>query len=125
MVADVAVWIADPSVNHGWLVKTADESISPSARHFDSRESATGPRLIVDYDFTPLRIDLFGISNGQFCLRFNGKAGKSYLIQRRERLDQGNWTQVTTLPPRGSDGPITVCDGPLAPTSGFYRVQEF
>jgi hypothetical protein len=122
MVADVAAWIADPSANNGWLVKTADESISSSARRFDSRESATGPQLIVD--FTPLRIDSFGISNGEFCLRFNGKAGKSYVIERRERLDQGTWTQVTTLPPRGSDGPVTVCDAPLMPTSGFYRVQQ-
>jgi hypothetical protein len=123
IVADVAAWVADPSVNHGWLLKTADESISPSARGFDSRETATGPQLVVD--FSPLfRIDAFEISNGEFCLRFNGKAGKSYLIERRERLDQGTWTQVTSLPPRLTDGPVTVCDG-LTPISGFYRVQEF
>jgi hypothetical protein len=123
MVASVVAWMADPSLNNGWLLKTADESISPSARRFDSRESATGPQLVVDFS-PPLRIDGFEISNGDFCLRFNGKAGKSYLVERRERLDQGTWTQVTSLPPRTADGPVTVCDG-LTPNSGFYRVQEF
>jgi hypothetical protein len=124
MVADVMTWITNSSSNQGWLLITEDESISPSARRFGSREGASGPQLILELE-PPLRIDSAGISNAEFCLRFEGKAGKSYVVDRRPRLDSGSWTQLTVLPPRGADGPVTVCDMDPIAGSMFYRVQEW
>jgi hypothetical protein len=49
LIADVEQWRADPAANFGWLV-FADESITPSAKRFASRENpdpAVRPRLII------------------------------------------------------------------------------
>jgi len=117
MVADVTAWITNSSSNQGWLVRTVDESISPSGRRFSSREGASGPKLILELE-PPLRIDSAGISNG--------KAGKSYVIDRRARLDSGSWSRLTMVPPRSGDGPVTICDpDPVTAGSMFYRVQEW
>jgi hypothetical protein len=51
MVADVALWLDDPSVNFGWLLR-GDEATASSVRRFDSRENETEenrPYLFVHY----------------------------------------------------------------------------
>jgi hypothetical protein len=51
LVADVQVWLDDPSSNHGWVLVGA-ESVLRTTKRFDSREhpTATGrPQLQVDY----------------------------------------------------------------------------
>lgn len=50
MVADVQMWLDDPSSNHGWLLM-GDENTT-AAKRFDSRENASEadrPRLIVTF----------------------------------------------------------------------------
>ena len=48
MVADVQSWLDNPSTNFGWLVK-GDESTSPTAKRFDSRQSTVPPVLTIGY----------------------------------------------------------------------------
>lgn len=49
MIADVASWIANPSMNFGWIL-LGDENDLQSARRFNSRENSTGrPELRVTY----------------------------------------------------------------------------
>ena len=48
MVADVQSWLDNPSSNFGWLVK-GDESTSPTAKRFDTRESTSPPVLTIEY----------------------------------------------------------------------------
>jgi len=48
MVADVQSWLDNPASNFGWLV-LGDESTSPTAKRFDTRESASPPVLTIDY----------------------------------------------------------------------------
>ena len=48
MVADVQSWLDNPSTNFGWLVK-GDESTSPTAKRFDTRESTSPPVLTIEY----------------------------------------------------------------------------
>jgi hypothetical protein len=48
MVADVQSWLNDPASNFGWLV-LGDESTSPTAKRFDTRESASPPMLTIQY----------------------------------------------------------------------------
>jgi hypothetical protein len=52
MVADVQSWLNNPGSNFGWLV-LGDESTSPTARRFDTRESASPPVLTIQYTLGP------------------------------------------------------------------------
>ncbi|MEM7200311.1 MAG: hypothetical protein AAF628_08610 [Planctomycetota bacterium] len=52
LVADVQGWVTTPGTNFGWLM-LGDESLSPTARAFFTREDATAaqrPQLTVTYD---------------------------------------------------------------------------
>ncbi len=102
MVADLNAWLASPASNHGWLVKTEDESVSFTARRFASMEALSGgPVLEVQFESPePPRISLVTIANGQFCLRFTARQGKAYVVERRENVDGGEWTAIANLPPR-------------------------
>lgn len=58
LTADVAAWLADPALCHGWILR-GDESTTGTARRFDSRESPTPewrPRLLLFFSSsTPAR----------------------------------------------------------------------
>jgi hypothetical protein len=125
LVADVNAWLADPGANHGWLVKTEDESIGFTARHFASREGSTGaPVLEVQFEAPePPRISLAAITGNQFCLHFTALQGKSYIVERRDLVDSGEWTAITNLPPADVTGEMVICD-PLGMATAFYRVGE-
>lgn len=125
LIADVNAWLASPAANHGWLVKTEDESIGFTARHFASREASTGaPVLEVQFETSaPPRITLAEIMGSRFCLHFIARQGKSYVVERRDLVDRGEWTVIATLPPADVRGEVTVCD-PLGTVPGFYRVGE-
>ena len=48
--ADVQDWLTNPSGNHGWLLKLADEVPFSTAHRINSREAASGtPALLVTY----------------------------------------------------------------------------
>ena len=49
MVADVQSWVDNPSTNFGWML-VGNESSQPSAKSFDSRESGSGPVLVVTFN---------------------------------------------------------------------------
>ena len=49
LASDVQTWNDSPATNFGWIL-LGDESVSMTAKRFDSHESvATGPRLTVYY----------------------------------------------------------------------------
>jgi hypothetical protein len=126
LVADVNAWLANPASNHGWLVKTEDESVAFTARRWSSREAASGaPVLEVQFEpaAPPVSISSTAIVGTDFCLRFNARPGKSYVVERRERVDSGSWDVVTTLPPAAEAGEVAVCDA-LGAGPRFYRVGE-
>ena len=52
MVADVQSWLDDPATNFGWLV-LGDESVSATAKRFDTRESASPPVLTIQFRPAP------------------------------------------------------------------------
>jgi hypothetical protein len=52
LVADVAGWYQDPTANHGWLLKNADESAAQTFRAFATREADTAAS-IADDSFDP------------------------------------------------------------------------
>ena len=48
LVADVQAWLDGDVPNHGWIL-LAHGLTQPSAKRFDSRESANPPSLIVTF----------------------------------------------------------------------------
>lgn len=55
MRQDVVAWLADGSINFGWIL-IGDESQNGTARRFDSRQNADPlgrPRLVLDYALVP------------------------------------------------------------------------
>jgi hypothetical protein len=63
MIADVAAWLANPSMNFGWVL-LGNEAELQSARRFNSRENSTGrPELRVTYIIpTPGASALLGVA---------------------------------------------------------------
>ena len=62
LVADVQLWLDDPSSNYGWIV-IGDESGPKTAKRFDSRENpaeANRPALIVQYVLVDCPADITG-----------------------------------------------------------------
>ena len=58
MVTDVQDWLNNPSANFGWIV-IGDESASPSAKRFGSKENSTlanRPKLLVTYTTTTMPV---------------------------------------------------------------------
>jgi hypothetical protein len=50
LVADVQSWLESPATNYGWIV-LGDETMTPSAKRFNSRENGSGsPTLTVSYE---------------------------------------------------------------------------
>ena len=49
MVADVQAWVDNPGSNQGWLLM-GNESSGASAKAFSSRESGSGPLLVVTFN---------------------------------------------------------------------------
>ena len=123
--ADVQAWLENPSTNFGWLIKDEIESSATTARRFGSREDAVNsPRLRIEYEIAHVvRISSAAIVNGQFCLRFTAQAGKSYIVERRERMGEGSWNIISTLPPATTTQEATMCD-PLGVGNAFYHIGE-
>lgn len=131
MIADAQDWLDHPVSNHGWMIFLDDESEPRTARLLASREhndtmgSTNGrPRLEVTFTTNaPLRIESVSLLEGNLCLFFTGKAGKSYTVQHRLNADAGAWNTLTNFPPRAFDGPFVVCDPVTAPRR-FYRLEQ-
>ena len=123
LVADVTNWLHSPAANQGWLIKTEDESLEKTAGRFGARENPnTSPQLTVQYTVPPLppQIDSVGIEGTNFCVNFQGVAGKNYVLESRVEVGSGDWAVVTGLVAE-TDGPQKFCD-PLMGQKRFYRV---
>ena len=57
------------------------------------------------------------------CMQLEGRAGKSYTLERRPAVHSGDWTIVTNTMPIGADGLVILCDEVAGPQN-FYRVGE-
>jgi hypothetical protein len=122
LVADVRHWLADPSSNYGWLLKSESEDTRFTARRFGSSEG-TAPSVLTINAIVPPRIGPTLIAAGLFSLQFDGEAGKGYVVERRAQADSGEWTTVTNIPPLEISGSVSVTDS-LTSGNRFYRVGE-
>jgi hypothetical protein len=125
LVDDLNQWRSQPAQNFGWLIKTVDESISHTGRRVAASGGiAPAPTLEITYETEqPLQISGVQVQGRQLCFQFPVKSGKSYVVERRETLGQGQWTAFTNLTTVASAGTALICD-PIAAGSQFYRVGE-
>ncbi|UCG46565.1 MAG: CHRD domain-containing protein [Phycisphaerales bacterium] len=73
MTSDVQLWLDEPAVNFGWLIR-GNESFAPTAKRFDSRESPTNqPALTVEYT-GPCLFELAGDVNNDCTVDFHDLA---------------------------------------------------
>lgn len=71
----------------------------------------------------PLSIGVLGMTTTTLNFAFNGKAGKTYTIQRTDNLSSPSWSMVTNLTP-STDGTVPASVTlPSNKDSGFYRVK--
>jgi hypothetical protein len=117
LVSDVQNWVANPTSNFGWMMKSAGENLQQSARRFASRESATGrPTLTVLYELPPpeLRITQFELREQGMFLAWTGGLAP-YRVERADNI-LGPWTAVTTASSQ------TQATAPAGSAIAFYRV---
>jgi hypothetical protein len=98
MIADAQSWLDDPAANHGWLLKTRNESINFTARRFGSREDANrSPLLYIDFT-PPLLLAPPQLSSNQVQVAFIAQPGHNYAIEARLGFSNAqNWQVVTNL----------------------------
>ena len=123
LVADVTRWLHSPATNHGWLLKTENESVGLTAGRFGAHENPnTSPHLTVQYTVPPPppQISFVSIEDTNFCVNFQGVAGNIYVLESRDEIASGDWAPVTGLVAE-ADGPQKLCD-PLIGQKRFYRV---
>ena len=124
LVADVQSWLDDPDNNFGWLLKDQFESTGTTARRFGSREHPTDqPQMVLEYDST-LAIDHTSLVEGLICMTFSARAGKTYTLERREKVNSGNWEVIATRAPSASNAEAVLCDTISTLESRFYRIGE-
>jgi len=121
MAADVQSWLANPSTNYGWMLKSESEGSFGSARHFGSSESAQPPQLLLQY-INPAAARLTNVvaQADKLTFRFAAADGWFYRVESRQTLESGAWTTVTNLP-AGVPRTINI-SVPITPPRRFYRV---
>ena len=62
-------------------------------------------------------------SGTTFTLTANGKAGRTYALQRCTNLVTGSWITVTTTGPLGADATLPLTDTAAPAGKAFYRIQ--
>jgi hypothetical protein len=127
LIADVRAWLDNPSSNFGWLLQSDDENTPRTARHFGTRESgANAPTLTIEYTIsepvTPPQIQNVDVASGSIRVRLTGDPDFTYVLEGRDSLIEGNWTDrdsaIVKLAPRE----VTLTDA--TGTHGFYRIRK-
>ncbi|MGJ8642408.1 MAG: choice-of-anchor tandem repeat GloVer-containing protein [Luteolibacter sp.] len=63
------------------------------------------------------------LSTSSFTVTANGKAGRTYVLERNPGFDPAFWTAVTFDGPLDIDGPVNLTDDSPLIGSGFYRLR--
>jgi hypothetical protein len=127
LVADVQLWLDDPTSNAGWLLRS-DTELPFTARHFGTREHSTSPaRLTIDYETTailePVIIGDVAAADGELTFAFDAFAGVGYRVEFREGMAGTSWQTITNFPPSESPNRLEVRH-PIQSSAGLYRVES-
>jgi hypothetical protein len=121
MTEDIQAWLASPSANYGWMLKSDSENVGGSARHFGSRESTQPPQLLLQYgNPAAVRLTNMMVEGGNLVFQFDAADGWFYRAEARVDPGTGVWTAVTNFP-AGPARTLNVSAAINMPRS-FYRV---
>lgn len=124
MVADVQLWLDNPSTNFGWALVCQAEATDFTARRFASRENTNyPPNLVIDFVPPPQILSVARQSN-QFTLDFAGEGGQSYFVEYRDSLfTNARWSLLTNVGSLSATTNVVVADSlALSNSNRFYRV---
>jgi hypothetical protein len=122
LTADVQLWANDPAANHGWLLKSENESAGGTARHFGSSETPQAPRLVIDYGApapSPVLINP-SVAGNIFTFQFTAAPGWIYRVEAQTDPG-GSWTTITNAEAGAATSPVLI-SVPRAASRQFYRV---
>ena len=102
LVADVSLWVRNPSQNSGWIIMTGDESILQSARRVASREDTTNAATLkITYREVDLAhpIERIEATSSSLVLHLNLAANARYTLEYRESFAVATpWKTLTNFP---------------------------
>lgn len=126
LVADVQDWLDNPATNFGWVLMTANEEISFSARRFASRESTVRPPPMLEVQYTPSppppRIDLIEHVDATIRLHFTVQETFCYDVQFRDSLPGTLWSTLTNFCAPLASQDVVVTDRLSGSPQRFYRL---
>lgn len=96
MVADVQMWVCDPSSNHGWAIISGSEGTAATARRLGSKETGGPqvPSLLVEYGPANPEVRITGLEAQGDSVRLVWSGGQPpYQVQQLSGLDD-DWTPV-------------------------------
>ena len=125
LIADLQVWLTNPTGNFGWMMLSQAERTPETARRIGAREAgARGPLLTIDYAVEPqLRIDRFEIVANEFRLHFLAELNRRYQVEVRDALVAGEWNSLTNFAPFPMPTNVVVGDAANRPRR-FYRLRS-
>jgi hypothetical protein len=127
LVADVRVWLNDPTNNYGWILISDAEEMPQSVTHFGSREDPTNAPLLV-VEFTPPatdlppKIDSYHVASHTLLLGFSAQAERSYAVEYVPWLTATNWQTLINIPALSSATNIVVSDS-VSGAQRYYRLE--
>lgn len=121
-------WLTNPASNFGWVLISQREGTLFTGRQIASREYAVAehrPQLTIVYSVpqpVPPQIQSINRLGTDVTVRFTAQANVVYRPQHRLRVHTGDWTNLPTLGPLASDGPLEFTDDLTGVDERYYRV---
>lgn len=123
-VSTVQDWLGNPSRNHGWLLRTEDESVARSARRWGSREGGQGAVLRIRLGGWEAAPRFTGIEVGEDEVRLHWVGAKGVTYELQASADPGAvvWPVADILlPMEGGEERTVTLPGRLA-AERYYRL---
>ena len=104
--------------NTGPAADNADPDGDGSS-NIDEYAAGTDPNQATDV----FKILTTAKNGGGFTTTAQGKASRTYVLERRINLTTGPWTTIDSVGPLAVDGPLNLTDSAPPAGSGFYRIR--
>ena len=104
--------------NTGIAADNADPD-GDGSPNIDEYTAGTDPKNGADW----FRILTTTRNASSFTVTAAGKATRTYVLERRDNLGSGPWTDIKTFGPLTVDGPVSLSDTSPPANRGFYRMR--
>jgi hypothetical protein len=123
---DVQLWLDQPELNFGWMIKSESEEVNFTARRFGSREFGdpnTSPLLNIIFQAPP-KFSSIEATNGAVALSMVLEEGFSYRVEAQSSLATTNeWTLLQDFGASAHTTNVTLLD-PMTAAQRFYRIRR-